>query len=327
MSNPVAKPGKPGANVSAKPAATSPVKPAVPNPVSVEPKVNPVTESPKNPVTDSVATLDESVTNTVAESATESGEPKPLYDGPCTVSGLMLTMLVKNIGKYNVLKARFDASSGNKAKAIDNFKANSQDEQAIAIRNQIRELQAKLHEYAELQVKSEDLSDDEKTKLEEEMDAAAKKVNSGYTSVTLCAEQAEQDYDGVIAVLNTINNPTKSKRGRKPGIKGSDLPRASAVFTISGGNIPENETVVKDTFSGASMYLKCEAKDLQIAFAKAAEVDIKNIGTVNRPLEFSFLSHNNGQTYTIKTTVKAKAKPGRKPANAKGESAAAMPAA
>lgn len=252
-------------------------------------------------------------------------ESELLYDGPNEIATLMFAKLQKNIAHFKTLQSRKSMAEGNKEKAIADFIDSSQEPIAIQIRNQIRELQSQLRAFAEKTIRTEDLSEDDKKKLDEEFEAVRGKVAKGFETIPNVATDTDEDIEGVMVALHKLNNPTKSNRGRKPGTKGAEGPRASAVFHISGGNL--DSPIQKDTFSGATLWLKCELKELQEAFASAAGVEFTKISEVNHPTEFDFLSHNNGQTYHIRTEPKVKMKPGRKPANPKGESAVATPAA
>lgn len=300
---------------------TSTGKNVKPSPANVAAKASTVLDATE---TESVAN---SIAEPVVEEVEEVEEVKPLgfYDGPDEIAGLMFAKLVSNINTFKTLQSRLAMAEGNTEKAIADFISSSQDDTAIQIRNQIMTLQKQLRAYAEKSIKTESLSDDDRAKLKEELESVKVKVQKGFEAIPNMAESSDQDVEGVMAVLKTIPNPTKSNRGRKPGTPGTTGPHASAIFYISGGGL--DSVLQKDTFSAAALWLKCEVSDLQKAFAEAADKDLAKISEVNSPTEFEFTSHDKGKTFMIRTTPKVKAKPGRKPANAKAESAVATPAA
>lgn len=232
------------------------------------------------------------------------------YDGIDTVSKAMLDKLNETTTKYSSLSTQLQAADGDREAALKGWMDTSDNAQAAKLRTTIQNAMAKLRELAENNVESVTLSDEDKTKLQVEMDELKGQIKAGFDVVGNLIKNLSPDPEGVQSALDTIENPVKSNRGRKPGSSGSSLPRVSATVTVTGGNLKDE---VYDSFSKVALALNSEVKDLQLAFAEAAGVEHKDIKSVNKSVTFQFTpSHPNASTYTLVTTPKAKAKPGPK---------------
>jgi hypothetical protein len=229
------------------------------------------------------------------------------YNGPDIVSKTMLDKLNETVNNYNNLSAKVAAADGDKDTALKAWMESADNAQAQRYRDQIAAATTKLRNLAEQNVETVELSEDDRTNLEKELDELKGKIKSGFSVMDNLIQNMSEDPDGVKAALETIGNPTKSNRGRKPGSSGSSLPRVSAVITVNGGEL---ENAVYDSFSKVANIFNCEVKDLQLAFAAAAGVKHEDIKTVDKPVEFQFQPNENGSVYTLKTQPKDRKKPG-----------------
>jgi hypothetical protein len=236
------------------------------------------------------------------------------YDGVDTVSQAMLNKLNETCNKFTNIDLSLKAADGDKESALKNWMETADNPQAAKLRTTIANATAKLREMAESNVETVTLSDEDKTKLQVEQDELKTQIKAGIDVIKSLIQNLSPDPEGVQAALDSIDNPVKSNRGRKPGSAGSSLPRVSANITVHGGNFDDPEMTNEfDSFSKVALALNVEVKDLQVAFAQAAGVKHEDIKTVNKPVEFQFNSGApNATTYTLKTTPKDRAKPGPK---------------
>jgi hypothetical protein len=233
------------------------------------------------------------------------------YDGVDTVSKAMLDQLSATCSQYSLLSSQLAAADGDREAGLSAWMESADNPQAAKLRTTIENAMKKLRELAEQNVESVTLTDEDKTKLQVEMDELKSKIKAGYDVCKNLIVGFSPDPEGVQAALDSIDNPVKSTRGRKPGSSGSSLPRVSATVTVTGGNYTEPK--VFDSFSQVALALSVEVKDLQLAFAEAAGVTHENIKSVDHPVEFEFTPpHPNASTYTLTTTPKERKKPGPK---------------
>lgn len=271
-----------------------------------------------------MATAAKSKTTAVkAEVVTEEEAPNPLagiYEGPDAFSAKFLLRLQGFIVSHNDINSRLIAADGDKDAAVKNFIETSDDEEMTGLRNQLKELQAAIAEYANSMVKVETLSDDDKAKMREELKTLREKVSKGAEVARDAFEMNEIDVDGGSAAVDKmLEMMPKAKRGKAKGDKGSTLPRAYCKLTVTGGSLPD-EGVQFDNFSRMATKFSVEAEELQKAFAAAGNVAWEDIKTIDVPLTFEFTPNGSETTYTIKTTPTAR--PGRKPADKSSDAAA-----
>jgi hypothetical protein len=240
------------------------------------------------------------------------------YDGPDIVSKAMLDKLAGLTVEYSQLQTKLAAADGNKEAVVIDWMETSDNPQAEKLRASIANATAKLRELAEKNAQFEELSEDDKDKLQVQLDEMKQPIKTGFEVVKNLIETLSDDPEGVQTALDTLDNPVKSNRGRKPGSAGSSLPRISANVVVTGGNL-ENE--IYDSFSKVALALNAEVKDLQLAFAEAAGVKHEDIKSVNESVTFQFTpNHPNASTYTLVTTPKDRKKPGPRKAQENAES-------
>lgn len=234
-----------------------------------------------------------------------------IYNGPDDLSKPMLTAYAGYVQEFKALQAELAAADGDEEKARQNWIENSDDPQAVKLRDQIDKLRAKLEELAEKNVTSVKLSDEEKEKKTTELNERREKVRAAVKTLrTIIDSGMSVDPEGVKTAIEKIGDPTRSGRGRAPGSEGSNLPRASVTGTVTGGNYENGEEFI--SFSDLAKKLNAEVKDLQIAFANAAGVEHQEISKVDKSVTFTFKPHPDGSEFTVVTQPKARKKPGPK---------------
>lgn len=251
------------------------------------------------------------------------------YEGPDVVSKAMLDQLNSITQDYSSVDMKIKAAEGDREAALTNWIETTDNAQALKLKTTIENATKRLREMAESNVESQELSEDDKTKLNTHLDELKGQIKAAFDVIKNLIKSLSVDPEGVQAALDSIDNPVQSNRGRKPGSAGSSLPRVSAMVTISGGNFDNPDMVNEfDSFSKVATVLGTEVKDLQLAFAKAAGVEHQDIKTVNKPVEFQFNSGQpNATTYTLKTTPKERQKPGPRTADKPAEQQEETPAA
>jgi hypothetical protein len=225
------------------------------------------------------------------------------YEGSDDISKAMLAKLSETVGAYLSLQTRIAAAEGDRAAALTSWIETTDNAAALRLKQQIETATAKLNEMAEKNVESIELSEDDKSKIEADMEAKKVSIKAAFDVIEKMAKTMSSDPEGVRAALSTIEDPTRSNRGRKTGSTGSSLPRVSANVTVNGGNL-KNE--VYDSFSKVATALNCEVEDLQKAFASAAGVEHQDIKTVTKSVTFEFQPNQNGAVYTLVTEPKTR---------------------
>jgi hypothetical protein len=242
--------------------------------------------------------------------------PNPLagiYEGPDNFSAKFLLRLQNFITSHNDINSRLIAADGDREAAIKNFIDTSDDEKMSDLRAQLKALQDSIRDYANASVKTEDLSDDDKAKMREELKTLREKVSKGAEVARDAFEMNEIDLEGgQAAVAKMLEMMPKAKRGKAKGEKGSDLPRAYCKLKVFGGNLSA-DGIEFDNFSRMGTKMNIDVAELQKAFAAAGNVAWEDIKTIDRPLEFKFTPAGTETEYTVHTTPTAR--PGRKKAS------------
>lgn len=239
-----------------------------------------------------------------------------IYSGSHPLFGQLFGQLEQNVSSYTVNAGKLAAADGDQEKALASYMETSEDPQAVKLRTAIANATAKLRELAEKNVVTEELSDDDKKKLEIELNSFKELSKKGLDAVksvlvAMNASLTEEEVRQVEEGIKTVATKIGSGRGRKPGVTGSSLPRASVTLTVTGGNLKEE---VFETFTALAQKLSAEPKDLQVAFANAAGVEHENIKEVKVPVTFEFTPpYENASTYLILATPKEGKPRGRKP--------------
>lgn len=220
---------------------------------------------------------------------------------------------------YTELSARVKAADGDRDAAVAAFIASSDDPKVVKLKAVIDKATSDLQAFAEQNVKSETLSDEDKEKLMDELSKLRDKFRDGRKAISSIAESMRStiDFDGVAKALEEIGDPTRSGRGRKVGDPGSSLPKASATLVVSNSN----DTWTFDTFGQAAKLMNVTVEQLQKAYAEAAGVQHSEIASVSKPQEFKVHSDSAGD-FLVKTSPKERKKPGPRP----GGNAANKPA-
>lgn len=232
-----------------------------------------------------------------------------VYSGPDIASKQMLDALATAITDYKAIDLKLTSADGDKESAVQAFIESSDDPTVVKLRDQIEKYEAKLQEYAEANAVVVTLSDEEKAKYVEEREALKTRIRKGRGVVEDVARTMNLDFPNVMEALNTLGDPTKGARGRKPGSSGtgSSLPRISATITIREVSGEGDQALVGktwDSFSAFALKFNADVKEMQLAFAEAAGVEHSKIKEVTHPVQFVFQPNNNGATYVLETTPK-----------------------
>ena len=247
---------------------------------------------------------------TTTEVAEESRNS--VYQGPDeTAAGVIMT-LESHVKDYSSLKTQLAAADGDREAALENYMESSEDKQAVVLRERIEKASQQLRELAEKNVQEVELSEEDRAKINTELEAHAEKINASWSAAKKVAALLEIDEEGVLKALETIGNPTKGSRGRPKGSAGSSVPRASVNIVLNGGSFTNQPF---ETFSALAKALDTSVETLSQEFAVAAGVDYKDISQVDSPQEFQVQPKDDGPKYTVKTTPKS-----RKPRSSKGGS-------
>lgn len=226
-----------------------------------------------------------------------------VYQGPDETSAGILTTLETHVKAYNSLKSELAAADGDRDAALENYMENSEDRQAVSLRERIEKATAQLRELAEKNVQEVELSEEDRAKITTEMNAHSEKINASWSTAKKVAELLEIDKDGVLEALEKIGNPTKGSRGRPAGSAGSSVPRASVNIRVTGGQFTDQQF---QTFSAMSQALGCTVEAISREYAVAAGVEYEEISKVDRYVEFMFQAKEDGPKYTVKTTPKSR---------------------
>lgn len=226
-----------------------------------------------------------------------------VYQGPDETAAGVIQTLENHVKEYNTLKAQIAAADGNRDAALQNYVENSDDPQAVKLRDQMAALEAKLHALADKNVQEIKLSDEDRAKLETDCSVHEEKINAAFTTAKKVASLLEIDTEGVMKALEEIGNPTKGSRGRPKGSTGASVPRASVNIKLNGGSFKDQPF---ETFSALAKALNCDVEYLSKEFAVAAGVEYTDISQVDTPQHFMVQPKDDGPKFTIDTTPKSR---------------------
>lgn len=232
--------------------------------------------------------------------------------------GPVLNEHAKEAAAFIALESRIKAAEGDRAAALKAYITSSDDTDVKKLRGVIEQAQAKLHALAEKNVVSEKLSDEDKQKLVTELDTVKSNFRDGRKAILSIAEtmKAIVNMEAVNTALEEIGDPTKSGRGRKVGSTGSNLPKASAVLTLTSSENGKDSWTFQ-TFGEAAKHLnlgKDGVEVLQKEFAKAAGVQHNEIASVDKPQSFTVGPFAPSKAiWTVKTQPKQRKRPGPRP--------------
>jgi len=230
------------------------------------------------------------------------------YEGHTAVTDLF-NLMETHISQYKEIDGKLAAADGDRESAVKAWMETADDAAAAKLRTAIENATEKLRALAEKNVEELTLSDEEKATLETTRDAHREKIRNGRTTVLKVAKLLDADMKDVEKALEELGDPTRGASRPGAGKTGSSLPRVSVTSRVYGGNLKE-EGEVFETFSALSKAINMEPKDIQLAFAEAANVKHEDISTVDRDISFTVKPHPDGAEYMIETTPKS-----RKPRN------------
>lgn len=254
------------------------------------------------------------MTTTEAPEQTADNTPETVadpFEGLDQLSQSMVQLLEKRMNEYASLDSKLKAAEGDREDAIEDFIENSDHPAAVKLRDQRDKLIERFRKLAEAELSTESLSEEDKEKIRVELGSMKVKIKAGREAAENWAISGNcEDPDKLKELIGGLKDPTRSGRGRKPGSAGSSLPRVSVLLSITGGNIGTRDF---DSMSKAAQVLDWDLKELQLAFAAAANVPHEEIKTVDKPLTFEFKPEGSETVYSVHTTPKERAKTGPKP--------------
>lgn len=241
----------------------------------------------------------------------------PVYQGTDTTSAALLSSYESKVNKYKEIDTLLASAEGDREKALQTWKETSEDAQAVKIREQLAKLEEAFTKLAEKNVPSGDIPEEDKAKLKAELEALKPAIRVAFKSIGELSKTIGSDPEGVAKALEEIGDPTKSGRGRKPGVAGSGLPRVSVNVVLSGGGMDKTHNL--GTFSEVAKLTLVDVADVQKAFADAAGVDPMDIKSAfekagTDSIEFDFESSDGKRTYHVVATPKERAPRGSKKA-------------
>lgn len=233
-----------------------------------------------------------------------------IYAGSNTTVVQLFDILESDSNSYKDLQAKLAAADGDVEKARATWLESTDNAQVAKLRAAIEKANQQLAELAEKNVSVESLSEEDLTKLKENVTEMRARVRNGRSLILDLAKQLNNDVEGVEKALIEFGDVTKGRGPSVGGAKtGSSLPRVSVDIVVNGGAL---ENAAYKSFSFLAKDLHTDVESLQKAFAEAAGVEHSEISGVKRPVEFKFQATENGSVYTISTTPKKNEKPGPK---------------
>jgi hypothetical protein len=236
------------------------------------------------------------------------------YEGPDGIAGAVVNLHEQDCKQYSDLATTLQAAEGDREAAVKQWAETADDAQAEKLRAGIAKLNAQLHALAEKSVSADEMSDEDKAKIREQLDSLGTKIRNGRNAAVSVAKTTGVDVEGIQKYLDdNVPDPTRRKgaKGSANAGTGSSLPKASVNFTLVKGD----ERATFDTFTLAAKHMDTTVEKLQLAYAEAAskatgsKVEHADISSVTRELSFTF------GDYSVNTKPKARKKPGPRPGN------------
>lgn len=226
-----------------------------------------------------------------------------VYTGPNTTVPQFFDIVEAQQTEFVKLQSELAAADGNVDKAREEWLSTTDNAEVAKLKAAIESANQKLAALAEKNVSVTQLSDEEKAAAKAKLAELRDQIRHGRGLILDIATTVPGgDAEGVKAALESLPDPTRSRKGSVGGAKtGSTLPRVSVDLKVSGGKF--NDQPFK-AFSAASVATKIEVEDLQKAFAQAAGVEHKDIATVKRPVEFKVQADPDSPVYTFHATPK-----------------------
>lgn len=212
-----------------------------------------------------------------------------------------------HITRLTELTTVLASAKGDRDKAVKAWLAAppSDNTEAVALTEAVAKAQARLTELAEAALPTSELSEDDAAKLKTERSEVKSTLNT------------------MFKLMEAHGADTKELRAKVPsgggasGPRGATGPRASVWVTLTNeqGLPVEPPKWAQDdekpkSFKGmsqAAKYLSVDTKDLQIAYAEAAGVELDKISDVSDSIEFTFKAKGGSAEFTVTTTPKPRA--------------------
>lgn len=234
------------------------------------------------------------------------------YEGPDGIAGAVVNLHEQDCKQYSELATQLQAAEGDREAAVKQWAETADDVQAEKLRAGIAKLNAQLHALAEKSVSADEMSDEDKAKIREQLESLGTKIRNGRNAAVSVAKTTGTDVEGIQKYLDeNVPDPTRRKGAKGAATTGSSLPKASVNFTLVKGD----ERITFDTFTLAAKHMDTTVEKLQLAYAEAAskatgsKVEHADISSVTRELSFTF------GDYAVNTKPKARKKPGPRPGN------------
>lgn len=207
----------------------------------------------------------------------------------------------RNFKQYNLLASQVAAAEGDRDAAVKAWMDGSSDPEAVAIRQAIANAEAKLRSMADVAVGDSQVSEEEKTRLKQQLETLTKKVKSSTRGLRGLAEPFGISVDDK---LRDLGDPFAKAA---PTGSGSTLPRPSVYVECMRNGKPD-QVMTFPNLSQAASHMDIPLEDLGKLYASAAGVPYEEVSKVKTVTNFEWTHGTNGNVWTIKTTPKESAR-------------------
>lgn len=228
----------------------------------------------------------------------------------------LFTAVERNIATYNSVAAQLAAAEGDRDAAVKSWMDSTNDGDAVALRNVIKEATERLNTLAQAAVGDSQVTEEEKARIKTAKEAAEKKLRASSKAVRGLAEPFDLD---VTPILRKLGDPFTPKQSTGTG---SSLPRPSVYVKCMRNNDPQR-VMTFDTLSAASKHMDYDLEQLGRAYAKAGGKPYEEVSKVDtvQTFEWKNTAVKDAPHWTITVTPKESSARGRQavaPAPAQG---------
>lgn len=211
----------------------------------------------------------------------------------------LFTAIEQNIATYNSVAAQLAAAEGDRDAAVQSWMDSSNDPDATALRNAIKEATERLKTMAESAVGDTTVSDEEKTRIKAAKEEAEKKLRASSKAVRGLADPFGLD---ITPILRKLGDPFTPKANTGTG---SSLPRPSVYVKCMRNHEPK-QTMTFDTLSAAAKHMDYDLEQLGRQYAKEGGKPYEEVSKVDKVVEFEWQNTAvaNAPHWTITVTPK-----------------------
>lgn len=218
----------------------------------------------------------------------------------------LFTAIEQNVTTYNRASAQLAAAEGDRDSAVQGWMDSASDNDAVALRDVIREATTRLRTLAEAAVGDSQVSDVEKARIKSAKEAAEKQLRASSRAVRGLAEPFHLD---ITPILRKLNDPFTPKENAGTG---STLPRPSVYVKCMRNGDPKR-TMSFDTLGAAAKHMDYDLEQLGRHYAKVAGKAYEEVAKIDTIQEFEWKNTavKDAPTWTITITPKEGNKRGR----------------